>query len=571
MTAPRVSAERRVAVLGEIGTLLGSALDHERALSRLVRLAVPVLGDLCAIDLVQNDDELHRAACAHVDTTKDALVYESRARHGFNPTAAQGVPAVIRTRRPVLVARATEADLEAVSRNAEQLALFRQLGQKSWIIVPLVARERILGAMTLAITESSRRYGRADLSLATAVASQAAAVIESARLAREADEARAAAEAAIRAKDEFLSTLSHELRNPLNAVHGWATLIERGQLGEAQTRRAMQIIVRNVNAQIRLVDDLLDMSKVVSGRMRLAVQPVDLGELIEHGLESVRHAAEAKRIRLQSVLEAPGLLVSGDPGRLQQVVWNLLENAVKFTPKDGRVQIQLQRVRSHVEIVVSDTGQGIGSDVLPFVFDRLRQGDSGSARGQGGLGIGLALVRHFVELHGGSVYAESPGEGQGATFVVKLPLMVAEMREQPIVHHDSPRLDSALLAGARIIVVDDDPTAVELITEVLVRAGGEVIACVTADDALQAFARSRPDVILSDIEMPGQDGYSLIRKLRALGPEQGGKTPAVALTAFGRPEDRIRSLRAGFNIHVSKPVDPAELVAIVASMLGRAG
>jgi signal transduction histidine kinase/ActR/RegA family two-component response regulator len=437
--------------------------------------------------------------------------------------------------------------------------------------VPLVARERVLGAMTLAITESSRRYGRADLSLAMAVASHAAAVVESARLAREADEARAAAKAAIWAKDEFLSTLSHELRNPLNAVHGWATMIERGQLGEAQTRRAMQIIVRNVNAQIRLVDDLLDMSKVVTGRMRLTVLPVDLGELIEDGLESVRHAAEAKRIRLQSVLEAPGLLVSGDPGRLQQVVWNLLENAVKFTPKDGRVQIQLQRVRSHVEIVVSDTGQGIGSDVLPFVFDRLRQGDSGSARGQGGLGIGLALVRHVVELHGGSVYAESPGEGQGATFVVKLPLMVAEMREQPIAHHDSPRLDSAVLAGARIIVVDDDPTAVELITEVLVQAGGEVISCGTADDALQAFARSRPDVIVSDIEMPGQDGYSLIRKLRALGPEQGGKTPAVALTAFGRPEDRIRSLRAGFNIHVSKPVDPAELVAIVASMLGRAG
>jgi CheY-like chemotaxis protein len=305
--------------------------------------------------------------------------------------------------------------------------------------------------------------------------------------------------------------------------------------------------------------------------MRFAVQPVDLGELIEDSLESVRHAAEAKRIRLQSVLEAPGLLVSGDPGRLQQVIWNLLENAVKFTPKDGRVQIQLQRVRSHVEIVVSDTGQGIGSDVLPFVFDRLRQGDSGSARGQGGLGIGLALVRHFVELHGGSVYAESPGEGQGATFVVKLPLMVAEMRDQTIAHHDSPRLDSAVLAGARIIVVDDDPTAVELIAEVLVRAGGEAISCGTADEALQAFARSRPDVILSDIEMPGQDGYSLIRKLRALGPEQGGKTPAVALTAFGRPEDRIRSLRAGFNIHVSKPVDPAELVAIVASMLGRAG
>ena len=228
---------------------------------------------------------------------------------------------------------------------------------------------------------------------------------------------------------------------------------------------------------------------------------------------------------------------------------------MKFAPKDGRVQIQLQRVRSHVEIVVSDTGQGIGSDVLPFVFDRLRQGDGGSAHGQGGLGIGLALVRHFVELHGGSVYAESPGEGQGATFVVKLPLMVAEMREQPIAHHDSPRLDSAVLAGTRIIVVDDDPTAVELITEVLVQAGGEVISCGTADDALQAFARSRPDVILSDIEMPGQDGYSLVRKLRALGPSRAARRP--------RGVDRVRppggqdpKPESGFNIHVSKPWIP---------------
>jgi signal transduction histidine kinase len=571
MTPPRVPSERRAAVLAEMSALLGSSLDHERALPRLVRLAVPAFGDLCAIDLLQDDGALHRVACAHVDSTKEALVYEIRARHGFNPTAAHGVPAVIRTRRPVLIARVAEADLHAAAQNSEQLDLFRQLGPKSWIITPLVAHGRVLGAMTLSITESTRRYGRADLSFATVIASHTAAAIENARLYREAEAARSAAEAADRAKDEFLSTLSHELRNPLNAVHGWATLIERGQLGEAQTRRAVQIIVRNVNAQIRLVDDLLDISRAVSGRIRLVVQPVDLRDVIEDAVEALRLAAEAKGIRLQSVLEEPGLLVSGDPGRLQQVIWNLLENAVKFTPKNGRVQVQLQRVRSHVEIVVSDTGQGIAADVLPYVFDRLRQGESGSTRGHGGLGIGLALVRHFVELHAGSVYAESAGEGQGATFVVKLPLMIAEMREQPIAQRDSPLLDSPSLAGARVVVVDDDPTAVELIKEVLVQAGAEVIECRTADEALQAFAQWRPDVLVSDIEMPGQDGYSLIRKVRALGPEQGGKTPAVALTAFGRPEDRIRSLRAGFNIHVSKPVDPAELTAIVASMIGRAG
>jgi len=562
MAPPRIPAERRAAVLAEMSALLGSSLDYERSLPRLARLAVPVLGDLCAIDLLHDDGALHRVASAHVDSTKEALV---------NEIAHAVVPSAVHTRQPVLVSRVTEDDLNALALNPEHLALVRQLAPKSWIIAPLIAHERVLGALTLAITESTRRYGRADLSFATIVATHTAAVIENARLYREAETARAGAEAANRAKDEFLSTLSHELRNPLNAVHGWATLIERGQLGEAQVRRAVQIIVRNVNAQIRLVDDLLDMARVVSGRMRLVVQPVDLRDLIEDALEAVRPAAEAKGIRLQPVLEAPGLLVSGDPGRLQQIMWNLLENAVKFTPRDGRVQVQLQRVRSHVEIIVSDTGQGIAADVLPYVFDRLRQGEGGSARGHGGLGIGLGLVRHLVELHGGSVYAESAGEDQGATFVVKLPLMIAEMREQPIAHRDSPALESPSLAGARIVVVDDDPTAVELIREVFVQAGAEVIEGRTAKEAFQAVAQWRPDVLVSDIEMPGEDGYSLIRKVRALGPEQGGKTPAVALTAFGRPEDRIRSLRAGFHIHVSKPVDPAELIAIVASMIGRTG
>src|SRR6266699_2599785 len=352
--------EQLAAFLVEAGTLIGSSLDYERVLPRLARLALPVLGDLCAIDLLQGDGTIARVASAHVDTTKEALVYEVRGRHGFNLSSLHGVGAAIQSRRSILLSSVTEADLEGEALNPDQLSIFRQLDPKSWMIAPLIGRDHPLGAIAFAITESSRRYRRADLLCAEVVARQAAIAMEGARLYREAEAARAEAEAANRAKDEFLSTLSHELRNPLNAVHGWATLIERGQLGEAQTRRAMQIIVRNVNAQIRLVDDLLDMSKVVSGRMRLAVQPVDLGGLIEDGLESVRHAAEAKRIRLQSVLEAPSLLVSGDPGRLQQVVWNLLENAVKFTPKDGRVQIQLQRVRSHVEIVVSDTGQGIG-------------------------------------------------------------------------------------------------------------------------------------------------------------------------------------------------------------------
>jgi signal transduction histidine kinase len=560
-----------VAVLAEMSAILGSSLDYERALPRLVRLAVPTLGDLCAIDLLQEGGALYRAACAHVDGAKEALVYEVRARHGYNPTSAHGVPAVLRSRQPVRVARATEADLSAAAQNDDQLQLLRQLGPKSWLIVPVVARERVLGAITLAVTESARRYGHVDVSFAEVMASHTAAAIESARLRRATEAALKAAEAANRAKDEFLVTLSHELRNPLNAVHGWATLLERGQLDAAQVRRALQVIVRNVNAQIRLIDDLLDTTHMVSGRLRLAVQAVDLLDIVEAALETVRHAAESKGVRLQPVLESPVLPVSGDPGRLQQVMWNLLENAVKFTPTGGRIQVKLQRVRSHAEIIVSDTGQGIAADALPYVFDRLHQGESRVARTQGGLGVGLALVRHLVQLHGGSVFAESPGEGQGATFVVKLPLMVAEIREQPISQRESSPLTAPSLAGLRVVVVDDDPTAVELIRQVLVRAGAEVIECRTADEALQALAHRRPDALISDIEMPTEDGYSLVRKVRALAPEQGGKTPAVALTAFSRPEDRIRSLMAGFNIHVSKPVDPAELTTIIASLTGRAG
>jgi len=571
--------EQRAAFLAEAGALIGSSLDHERVLPRLARLAVPALGDLCAIDLLQADGTISRVAGAHVDTTKEALVHEVRSRHGFNLSSPKGVAAAIQSRLPILVARVTEAGLMAEAVNADQLSILKQLGPQSWMIAPLIGRQGPLGAIAFAITESRRRYGRSDLLCAEVVARLAAIAMEGARLHREAEAARVEAETANRAKDEFLSTLSHELRNPLNTVSGWAKMLEGGQLSEEQSRRAVQIILRNASAQTRLIDDLLDTSSMVSGRMRLTVQAVDLRSVIEETVDAMRLAAEARDIRLHAVIESPGAPVSGDPGRLQQVVWNLVSNAVKFTPKGGRVQVKVERVNSHVEITVSDTGEGIHADLLPYIFDRQRHGDSSAARQHGGLGIGLALVRDLVELHGGSVFAESPGEGQGATFVVKLPLMIAqvraqvlaEVRQEPIVHQPASALTDLSLAGVRVVVVDNDPAAVDLISEVLTRAGGVIRGCASAEIALHTLAQWRPDVLVSDIEMPGQDGYTLIRKVRALLPEQGGKTPAVALTAFSRPEDRIRSLRAGFNIHVSKPVDPAELTAIVASLAGRAG
>jgi signal transduction histidine kinase/CheY-like chemotaxis protein len=387
--------------------------------------------------------------------------------------------------------------------------------------------------------------------------------------------ARQAAEMASRSKDEFLAVLSHELRTPLNAVYGWARMMQAGQLSGDDSRRALDAIVRNANAQVQLIDDLLDVSRVIAGKLRLDVQAVDLKSVVEYALDAIRPAAEAKRIRLQAVLDPRAGPTTGDPARLQQVVWNLLMNAVKFTDKGGRVQVHLQRVNSHVEIVVSDTGEGIAPELLPFVFDRFRQADSSSMRPHGGLGLGLALVKHLVELHGGSVIAQSGGEGKGATFVVKLPLAIAEIAAGPArrMHPTAPVVEvlsrGVRLDGVRVLVVDDDPDALELATAILENAGATVKTSASAADGFAMMQQWRPHVLVSDIEMPGEDGYSLIRKVRALDAASGGKTPAVALTAYGRTQDRVLSLTAGYNMHVPKPVDPGEFTTIIATVAGR--
>ena len=418
-----------------------------------------------------------------------------------------------------------------------------------------------------------------DVADALAIAADERATGEAQReeLLRREQQARAAAEAANRAKDEFLAVLSHELRTPLNAVYGWARVLQAGQVHGEAAERALATIVRNADAQVQLIDDLLDVSRVVSGKMRLDVRAVDPRAVIEAAVDAVQPAAAAKAIRLQTVLDPRAGPITGDPARLQQVVWNLVMNAVKFTPKGGRVQVHLQRVNSHVEIVVSDTGQGIAPDILPVIFDPFIQADSSSTRGHGGLGIGLALVRHLVELHGGSVAAQSPGEGGGATFIVTLPVPIAEIAGGP-----APRLHPTVaeieapspglrLDGLRVLVVDDDLDSLELASSILIGAGAEVRACLSAPDALAMLQEWRPDVLVSDIEMPGEDGHALIRKVRALDREHGGETPAVALTAYGRTQDRMRSLTAGYTMHVPKPVDPGEFTTIVGSLATRPG
>jgi signal transduction histidine kinase/CheY-like chemotaxis protein len=397
---------------------------------------------------------------------------------------------------------------------------------------------------------------------------------------REAGErlARVEAETANRAKDEFLAVLSHELRTPLNAMYGWARMLQKSELPAERTAHALDVITRNAGAQIQLIEDLLDVSRIVTGKMRLDVCVVDLHAVVEAALDAIRLAAAAKEIQLQCVLDPRVGGVSGDPNRLQQVVWNLLNNAVKFTPKGGRVSIDLQRINSHAEIVVTDTGQGIRAETLPHIFERFRQADSTTTRAHPGLGLGLALVRHLIELHGGTVTADSAGEGKGARFVVKLPvaatLPTSERETTARVHPTASALPPReilppSLHKRRVLVVDDDRDNLDLMGTVIARNGGEVRLATSASEGFRIVQEWRPDVLISDIGMPDEDGYSFIAKVRSLDVTQGGKTPAVAVTAYGRLEDRLRTLSAGYSMHVSKPVDPDELATVVASLANR--
>jgi signal transduction histidine kinase/ActR/RegA family two-component response regulator len=393
-------------------------------------------------------------------------------------------------------------------------------------------------------------------------------------LLRKERQARETAEAADRAKDEFMAVLSHELRTPLNAVSGWGRLLQTGQLrDEAAAKRARDAIVRNADVQMQLIDDLLDLSRIVSGKLRLDVRRLELPQVLQAAVDAVRPAAEGRGIHIETAFDAEAPAINADPGRVQQVVWNLLMNAVKFTPRGGQVRLCLDRLGSHVRIVVRDTGQGMTPDLLPHIFERFRQADSSSTRPHGGLGLGLSLVKHLVELHGGTVHAESPGPGQGATFTVALPIALDIPAGAPSVTPAAPgferRSSIVRLDGLRILVVDDDGEGLALAETILLRAGAEVRVCTSAAAALDLVRDGRPDVLVSDIEMPGEDGYSLIRKVRALPDEEGGATPAIALTAYGRTQDRVRALAAGFTMHVPKPVDPGELTTLIAGIAGR--
>jgi PAS domain S-box-containing protein len=572
VTAQKREAERRE-FLAEAGRTLTAVLDVRKALSSLARLAVPELADWCAVDIVGDDARtLEPIAIAHVDPAKVALAEDLQRRFPASSDARSGAPNVVRTGVSELHPDIPESLLVAGAVNAEHLQLLRELRMRSAMTVPLGARGRILGAVTFIRSESGEPYTQDDLLFAEEFGRRAAIAVDNARLYESEQNARRNADVANRAKDDFLATVSHELRTPLNAMLGWTRLLRSGNLAADRHERALETIERNAVTQAQLIEDLLDVSRIISGKLRLDVQSIELTHIVEHAIDALHLASEAKSVRIVTTLDDQAGPIMGDPHRIQQVVWNLLSNAIKFTPKGGRIHLAVERVDSSLRLIVSDSGRGIPAEFIPRVFERFRQADGAITRSYGGLGLGLAISRHIVELHGGTIQVESKGEGQGATFTVLLP--VSPIREAA--RGTASRLAGVVgtepfelrpeLKGLKVLVVDDEDDARDLLVAVLEKCGSVVTSAGSAAAALDKIRLERPDVLVSDIGMPDEDGYALIRKVRALGYEGGANIPAAALTAYARAEDRRKALDAGYMMHIPKPVEPTELVAVIANL-----
>jgi len=558
-------AQRQAAFLAEAGAVLSSSLDYESTLRSVARLAVPTIADWCAVDMVGGGG-VQRLAVAHVDPAKVEYAIELQKRYPADPKAPGGVHDVIRTGKPAMVRRIPASVLEGAARDAEHLRIIRQLAITSYMCVPLFHRGRPVGAITFVSAESQREYSDDDLRFARELAARASLAIENARAYAEAADAN-------RLKDEFLATLSHELRTPLNAILGYTRMLRSGIVSAEKTQAALEILERNAASLNRLIDDVLDVSRIISGRIRLAIEPVDLAAVVGAAIATVQPAADAKNVAVETAVDPATPPIPADQGRLQQLIWNLLANAIKFTPSGGRVRVAVAPADRHIEIAVSDTGIGISAEFLPYVFDRFRQADATFAREHGGLGLGLAIARHIAELHGGTIGAESGGVGRGATFTVSMPMRAGQSvsapppqpdlapGDRPIERSTSrPRLD-----GIHVLAVDDEPDALNLVRTVLEAAGARVTGVNSANAALDEIGRGSVDVLIADIGMPQVDGLQLIRSVRQL-PTPARTTPAAAVTAYARSDDRILTIASGFQMHLAKPIDPHDLVAAVAAL-----
>ena len=555
---------RNTEKLGEVGAIVASTLDRETIVQKVTDIATELTRAAFGAFFYNVTDP--KSGDAYMLYTLSGAPREAFAKFP-HPRATAVFAPTFHGEGPVRLADVTQDPRYGQSAPYHGMPP-GHLPVRSYLAVPVkgVAGD-VLGGLF---------FGHSDIGvfteqherLAVGVAAWASVALENSRL-------YADAQTANRMKDEFLAVLSHELRTPLNAIVGYSRLLRGNILSGEKAARGLETLERNATWLTQIVEDVLDVSRIVAGKIRLDVQPVELPLIVDNAVATVQPAADAKQVRLQTIVDPRVGPVSGDPSRLQQVVWNLLTNAVKFTPKKGRVQVRLERVNSHVEIVVSDTGMGIGPDFLPYVFERFRQAEAGTTRKTGGLGLGLAIVRHIVEMHGGTVEASSAGEGQGATFRVRLPLMIVHpeavetRREHPRTERREALTGLGDLSGVHVFAIDDEEDALNLLRVVLETAGAEVTTENSPEAALERIAEVRPDVLVVDLGMPGIDGFELITRVRQSRDKAIRRIPAAALTAFARSEDRTKALRSGFEMHLAKPVDPGELVASVATLARR--
>ena len=555
-------AGQRASFLAEASRVLAGSLDDDATLKSMARVAVPYLADYVVVDVLDAEQRLRRLGAVHARPDLESSLV---AAHPFalEPGVDSPLASVVERGEPTLVREVSDDWLAARPRDAEHLGA-GSVRPTSLMLVPLRARGRALGVVCFALTRPSRRYALADLAIAEDLAQRAALAADNARLYREAQDAS-------RAKDEFLAVLSHELRTPLTPVLGWVRMLRAGMLKPEAAGRALETVERNTRLQVQLVEDLLDVSRIITGKLHLDLRPVVLGHVLDAAADAVALAAAQKSITLTRTVAPDVPVVEADANRLQQVLTNLLSNAVKFTPEDGRVTASIVAAGTHVRITVTDTGQGLLPDVAPHIFERFRQADSTITRQYGGLGLGLAIVRHIVELHGGAVQATSDGPGLGSTFSVSLPVAGPAVPRPEADARAGTETPVAALGGTlsdlRVLVVDDEDDARELLMTLLETAGATVTVVGSAAEALDTIAKQAPDVLLSDLAMPLRDGHDLMRELRARGLASG--VIAVALSAQARPEDRERALASGFHAHVAKPVDPAALAAVIRSLARR--
>ncbi len=575
VTAQRRRQERE-RLLKAASEVLSASLAAEGTLQALTELLVPGLCDWCAVHVLESGT-LRCVAAAHADPRKTAPCADYQAKYPPQEGHAQGLWHVVRSGAPLLRESVSDEELQLSVSDEDQLRLLKSIGIRSSIQAPIRQRNRILGTLSLNAADSGRRYDERDVGLALELSARIGAFLENAALYERAQAAAASAAAAAqqaetagRLKDEFLATVSHELRTPLNAILGWSSLL-KARTDQSSIEKGVDVIHRNAKAQSKLIEDILDVSRIITGKLRLELAPVDLSAVVADAIEVIRPSAVAKNISVEFRRPEETCLLIGDSERLQQVLWNLLSNGVKFNDTGGHICVTLARQGSALEVKVTDDGKGIDLDFLPYVFDRFKQGDGSTTRRFGGLGLGLAIVRHIVELHGGKVAVQSAGPDQGSTFELSLPvratLPIADApAERPARAPSSSGLRAQRdLGGLRVLVVDDERDARELLELVLVRSGARVETAGSAAAALALAERFQPEVIVSDVGMPEEDGYSLIRRLRSSESELA-RVPAVALTAYTRREDEARALHMGFNHHLGKPVNPDDLIALVARL-----